>query len=155
MPAQEQQKTLKKAKWEAKTPYRKFASVATRILVAIFCLAIFHDWSQHGNQNSQSNLNTDTVLSVIVVGGLFLVWMPVILMAVHRAIGEGLDELRVASTPIPSPAEIAWQLGQEWGRPATLEEVAAVHQMLTSRKNQALINSGITFGAIYLMGRNL
>jgi len=154
MPAQEQQKALKKAKWEAKTPYRKFASVATRILVAIFFLGIIHDLFRHGQQ-SQSDMNIDTVLSVIVVGGLFLVWMPVILMAIHRAIGEGFDELRVASTPIPSPAEISWQLGQEWGRPATLEEVAAVHQMLTSRKNQALINSGITFGAIYLMGRNL
>jgi hypothetical protein len=137
MPAQEQQKALKKAKWEAKTPYRKFATFMTKMLFAIFLLGIFNDVSRHGQQTS-SSLNTDTILSVIVVGGLFLVWMPVILMAIHRAIGEGFDELRVASTPIPSPAEISWQLGREWGRPATLEEVAAVYQMITSRKNQAL-----------------
>ena len=154
MPAQEQQKALKKARWEAKTSYRKFATVMTKMLFAIFFLGIFNDLSRHGQQTDAS-LNADTILSIIVVGGLFLVWMPVILMAIHRAIGEGFDELKVASTPIPSPAEISWQLGEEWGRPATLEEVAAVHQMLTSRKNQALINSGITFGAIYLIGRNL
>jgi hypothetical protein len=154
MAAQEQHKALKKTKWEAKTPYRKFATVMTKILFAIFLLGIINDISRHGQQTN-SSMNIDTVLSVIVVGGLFLVWMPVILMAIHRAIGEGFDELNVASTPIPSPAEISWQLENEWGRPATIEEVAAVHQMLTSRKNQALINSGITFGAIYLMGRNL
>jgi hypothetical protein len=30
------------------------------------------------------------------------------------------SELRVASTPIPTPAQIAFQLQAEWGRPATL-----------------------------------
>jgi len=59
--------------------------------------------------------------------------------------------LRIASIPVPSPVDISFQLQAEWGRPATLQEVAAVHQMLTSRRNQALINSGIAIGALYLI----
>lgn len=71
-----------------------------------------------------------------------------------RAGAEIGSELRVASMPVPSPAEIAFQVQAEWGRPATLQEVAAVHQMLTSRRNQALVNSGIALGALYLLERN-
>lgn len=60
-------------------------------------------------------------------------------------------EIRVASTPVPSPAEIAFRLQAEWGRPASLEEVAAVYGMLSNRRNQALINSGIALGSLYLI----
>jgi len=60
-------------------------------------------------------------------------------------------ELQVASTLVPSPAEISSHLQAEWGRAPTLQEVAAVHQMLTSRRNEALINSGIALGALYLI----
>jgi hypothetical protein len=146
---------LKKARWEAKTPYMKFATVATKICVALFFLGIAHDLSQHGQQNSQSNSDIDTVLAIVIVGGLFVVWMPVVLKIIHRIISDGFDSLTVASTPIPSPAEISWQLGQEWGRPATLEEVAAVHQMLTSRRNEAAVTAGLTFGGIYLLSKHL
>jgi hypothetical protein len=33
--------------------------------------------------------------------------------------------------------------------------VAAVQQMLTNRRNEALVNAGIGFGALYLFNHNL
>ena len=61
-----------------------------------------------------------------------------------RFAGTSMPTSSAAMKPIPSPAEISWQLQQEWGRPATIEEVAAVHQMLTSETNQAMLGAGIT-----------
>ena len=55
-----------------------------------------------------------------------------------------------AITPIPTPAEIFWQLEHEWGRPPTVVEVAAVHQMLSSRRNEAAVTAGVGLGALYL-----
>ena len=75
--------------------------------------------------------------------------------AIHKVVSGIFDELTVATTPIPSPSEIALQLEQEWGRPATLHEVAAVHQMLNSRRNEAMLNAGIGLGALYLIHHDL
>ena len=63
--------------------------------------------------------------------------------------------MKVASTPVPSPAEIALLLEAEWRRPPTIVEVAAVHQMLTSRRNEALFVTGLSLGALYLADRRL
>ena len=60
----------------------------------------------------------------------------------------------MASIPILSPAEVARQLAIDRGRPATVLEVAAVHQMLVDRKNQALLNAGLGLGALYLIHRD-
>lgn len=57
--------------------------------------------------------------------------------------------------PVPSPQHIAWELQREWNRPPTMEEVAAVQQILINEKNQALLNTGMTLGALYLMNRNV
>ena len=75
--------------------------------------------------------------------------------AIHKVIAGIFDELAVAATPIPSPNEIAWQLQQEWGRRATLPEAAAVHQMLSSRRNEAMLNAGIGLGALYRLNHDL
>jgi len=74
-----------------------------------------------------------------------------------RAGAEIGSELRVASAPVPSPAEIPLQLQAERGRQAILQEVAAVRQIPSNRRNQipsnrrneALLNSGIALGALY------
>ena len=63
-------------------------------------------------------------------------------------------EMKVASTPVTSPAGIAAVLEEEWGRPPTIVEVAAVHQMLTTRRNEALFATGLSLGGLYLMGEN-
>ena len=47
-----------------------------------------------------------------------------------------------------SRSEISLQLQAEWGRPATLKEVALIHEMLSNRRNLALINSGLALGAL-------
>lgn len=69
-----------------------------------------------------------------------------------RALAQNMHQ---AMRPIPSPPEIAWALQCEWGRSPTVEEVAAVHQMLQSEKNQALLGTGIGLGALYLMTRTV
>jgi hypothetical protein len=81
-----------------------------------------------------------------------LVWR--ILRFFYRLGAEMGAELRVASTPVPSPAEIAFQLQLEWGRSPTVQEVAAVQQMLSNRRNEALINSGLALGALYSMEKS-
>jgi hypothetical protein len=78
-------------------------------------------------------------------------WAVVLGLRWGRAISA---EMKVASTPVPSPGEIEAVLEDEWGRPPTIVEVAAVHQMLTSRRNEALLATGLSLGALYLMNRN-
>jgi hypothetical protein len=63
--------------------------------------------------------------------------------------------LNTAMRPVPSPAQIAYQLEVEWGRPATVQEVAAVQQMLLNGRNEALLGVGISLGALYLIDHNL
>ena len=55
---------------------------------------------------------------------------------------------------VPSPQAIAVRLEEEWDRPPTVVEVAAVQQMLINEHNQRLINGGIALGAIFLLGHH-
>jgi hypothetical protein len=55
---------------------------------------------------------------------------------------------------VSSPQVIAIRLEEEWGRPPTVVEVAAVHGMLISEHNQRMINSGLIIGAIFLLGHH-
>ncbi len=57
----------------------------------------------------------------------------------------------VVFTPLPTPAQIYSEVLAEFGRPPTLDEVAAVQQMLHNRRNEALVNAGIGFGALYVI----
>ena len=103
----------------------------------------------HGHQQVSGTLAV--IGGCILAAPLLVLWCWVI----HKFVSGIFDELTVATTPIPSPGEIAWQLQQEWGRPATLQEVAAVHQMLNNRRNEATVNAGIGLGALYLIHHNL
>lgn len=89
----------------------------------------------------------------ITIGLLLLAAMFWWIRLAWRAGGEIGNSIKQASTPIPSPQEIAWSLQNEWGRPPTIQEVQAVHQMLYDEHNAALINSGIGLGAVYLLWR--
>ena len=104
-----------------------------------------------GNDNSGGS----TLSAAFIFFGMAWImffWAAVWAVKFGSTLGQ---EVHAASTPIPSPAEISAQLEAEWGRPAPVEEVAAVHQMLTSRKNEALLGAGIGLGALYLMDRNI
>lgn len=68
---------------------------------------------------------------------------------------ETMKEAQVACQGVPTPQYIAQELRKEWGRDPSMQEVAAVHTMLANRHNQALVNTGIGLGAMYLMNRNL
>ncbi len=95
-----------------------------------------------------------TMGSWLIGSGLIAIidyWAIVFGLAWWRAVSA---ELKVASTPVPSPAEIALLLEAEWGRPPTIVEVAAVHQLLTSRRNEALLATGLSLGALYLADRS-
>lgn len=63
--------------------------------------------------------------------------------------------MNIVRQGVPSPQYIAQELRKEWGREPTVVEVQAVHQMLTSQHNQAMLNAGISLGALYLMDKNL
>jgi hypothetical protein len=131
-------------------PYRTKKQIAICWLAV--CTGLF---VAAGEENAHGHQHVAGILGAI--GGCTLAAPLLILMcwAIHKIISGIFDELTVATTPIPSPGEIAWQLQQEWGRPATLPEVAAVHQMLSSRRNEATINAGFGLGALYLMNHNL
>src|SRR5664280_824429 len=53
------------------------------------------------------------------------------------------------------PAEIPTLLEDKWGRPPTIVDAAAVHQMPTSRRNEALAATGLSLGGLYLADRSL
>jgi hypothetical protein len=53
------------------------------------------------------------------------------------------------------PAEIAALPENTWGRPPKIFEVAGLHKMLTSRRNEALLATGLSLCALYLADRSL
>ena len=61
------------------------------------------------------------------------------------------DSVVQASRPVPQPGEIYLALTKEYGRPATVEEVGAVHQMLHDQHNQDLVNAGLGLGALLVI----
>ena len=68
---------------------------------------------------------------------------------------EGSRAIDRAFQPIPSPQEIRLQFIQAQGREPTVQEVAALHQMLTSQHNQDLVGAGIMVGGAVLGARAL
>ena len=122
-PAQERQKALKKAqrlqlqaqmspKEKFYSQYRHFTKVTLKVGLAVL---LFAGISTIGHQPSQTGLSPFEVVLVIYCVLLFVLVMPIIQVILWRAIGSGFDAANVAVTPIPTPAEISWQLGQEWG----------------------------------------
>ena len=65
------------------------------------------------------------------------------------------QSVRNLSVPMPTPYEIESALCREWHRPPTVQEVAAVEQMLHNQRNRDLVNAGMGFGALYLIARSM
>lgn len=73
---------------------------------------------------------------------------------------EGSRAIDRAFKPVPSPQEIRLHFVQTQGREPTIQEVAAIHQMLTSQHNQDLMGAvamvgGAVLGARALNGKGL
>jgi hypothetical protein len=71
----------------------------------------------------------------------------------YKLIRGAFSEVAVASMPIPTPVEIELQLRREGHNPS-LSDIAAVHQMLSSRRNEAAVNAGVTLGGLYLINHH-
>lgn len=91
-----------------------------------------------------------TVLGV--TGACLLIVVPLLAFCwgYYRCFRENMD---IVSQGIPSPQEIRQQFVQTQGREPTVAEVADLHQMATSRRNQAMLNTGILFGGAVLANR--
>lgn len=68
-----------------------------------------------------------------------------------------LNDAKVATTPLPTPQEIAVKFYEEVGREPTIEEVASIQQMLRNQKTEAttnaLLGAGLLYGA-YRIGQH-
>jgi hypothetical protein len=66
---------------------------------------------------------------------------------------EGSRAIDRAFKPVPSPQEIHLHFVQTQGREPTVQEVAAIHQMLTSQHNEDLLGAAAMVGGAYLGAR--
>jgi hypothetical protein len=127
--------------------------IAIRVIVTVICgviIVITVAGSPGGDPyRATSWKGTSFTLAGFV---LFVYWVAV---GTHWVVNKFIwPNVETAITPIPSPVEIELQLRRE-GYDPTLQDVAAVHQMLSSRRNEAAVAAGLTLGAAYLMHRNL
>jgi hypothetical protein len=114
-------------------------------------MVVFLGWERHQSIGVCFGEVAIDVVGFPIVGGFFLLMVYVMvafLVNFNRS-------LKIALQPVPSPAQIAYQLELEWGRPATVQEIAAVQQMLLNGMNEALLGVGISLGALYLINHNL
>lgn len=148
-PHQSVKKSDKSISWDAKTSKQKVLYLWLRIGISGFVGGIVVS-------TPHTAAGPDHPWGIYVsVAAMFWILLPLGIWAGLKwgsAIG---NEILVARSPAPSPFEIAQQLEAEWGRPATIEEVAAVHQMLSSRRNEALVNAGIGLGTIFAVKHTL
>jgi hypothetical protein len=146
----EYQKQQRRAKWQQR---REARSPLWRALCWLFFggIALVALGTLVGAGTSQEGLRWNVALGICWVGysSWFLIFC-ILTVVFFRSLGH---QATIAIKPIPSPAEISVLLEQEWGRPATVEEVAAVHQMLSSRRNEAAGTAGLGLGALYLMNK--
>lgn len=122
------------------------------VLVFITCAIVFFFAIQANatemmanNDAGSSGVGTYLMLGSLAVAALiFAFWC-------YRHIHPLMQQ---ATRPIPGVGEIARDLRLGLNREPTIEEVAAVHQMLTSQRNQAAVELGIGLGAAYLIGHD-
>jgi len=138
----------------AKAAYLNFAKRATRILIPTCIIAFIASGGMTGAGAHVGGMIFDWIGGIAAFAIMFIWIPPILALSITSGLFLG-DQIALAARPLPSPAQIAAQLEAEWGRPPTVEEVAAVHQMLTNQHNQALLNSGIGLGALYMIDKNL
>jgi hypothetical protein len=115
----------------------------TGVVIAIALVFVADHWP-NGSQTNMDFVEASWILLAISVG------IPLLVYA-FRLGWDSMAALRQASEPIPDPLYIAQELRAEWGREPTVLEVQAVHEMLTSRRNEAAVRGAVGFGAIFLL----
>ena len=83
-------------------------------------------------------------------GGLAVLWM---LVFAWRIGVWANQDIQTALTPVLSPQQIAEQLRQEWSREPTVLEVAAIHQMMTSRRAEAVLTTAAKYAFIHELAK--
>jgi uncharacterized membrane protein len=123
---------------------RNFVRLAVTIVALIYIISGIAHGAFHGE--------TGQPVAVQHAFGRF--WLGVVILAVYwcAALINWITDrhqvvFRAASVRIPEPQEIADTLAASWGRPPTVEEVAAVHTMLVQRRNEAAVKSLAIIGA--------
>jgi hypothetical protein len=81
--------------------------------------------------------------------GLILLWVFFLWARLcWRAAGDVFGRVQ----KVPSPPQVAAALANEWGRQPTVQEVQAVHQLLQSEHDRALVAAGaLSLGGLYLL----
>jgi hypothetical protein len=123
--------------------------IVTIVGLVFWALAMWGNGS-HGIDtwdHSQRAINQATWGSTILI----VYWTSALVTWPLRRIG---DEAIAAIQPVPSPIEIELEL-RRLGHNPTIQDVASIHQMLLSRRNEHVAAAGIGIGAIFLANRGL
>lgn len=122
-----------------------------RILVTVICGVILISTSvaAHGDPLGGNGSNPNAAWWAGAI--LFFYWAFALGNWAYNKVEPTLD---AAITPVPSPNEIYHQLLSEGYQPS-VQDVAAIHQMLTAERNNAAANLGLGLGALYLANRAL
>lgn len=120
-----------------------FMTVSTVILIYIW---VTGDWKHGANKALISVCAWGIGGPILAAVGFGFIY---ILIGLLYSIDRNIN---VAMQPIPSPAEIEWQLRQQGYNP-TLADVAAVQQMCIARRNEAAVGAAVGLGALYVASR--
>lgn len=97
--------------------------------------------------NSPANIaRCNDAVELALIGLVFVLW-PWIDWFLDSVIGS----VRAATAPIPSPAEIHQTLSNYYGRPATIEEVAAAQSIYVHQRNEAAAQAALGIGALFML----
>lgn len=127
-----------------------YKRLALGLLLAIaFCLAgCYVGYLIQPNSHIEDGFGIAAFAFASVFGLWFLLWCVKLGLQVGGEVGQAINTL---DRPILSPNEIELALWREWGRQPSVQEVAAVEQMLHNERNQALVTAGMGAGALYLL----
>jgi hypothetical protein len=130
--------------FQAKPPFKKVVHVVNRL--ALCGLAVGTSLVVFGKSGQGQLVRIGDGVLGWTVGTYLFFWLAVFFVAYAVAMTRSINGgIRAASTPIPEPFQLIPQLEAELGRPVSLTEALAVHQYLTSQRNQAMAEGAIAF----------
>lgn len=125
-------------------------SIVGVVLVVIAVTLLKNDPAFNNTGSFANNPGMDTRSEwgiILLIGGAFFILQPWI----WRWVSSTYDAARRATTPLPSPHEIYEELTAYYGRPATIEEVAAAQSIYAHNRNEAAAQAALGVGAFLLL----